>query len=362
MNGVMRVLARVRRSALALALLPGTAVACSNATPLQPSQSPVAHISSPSATVGTPTPGPGAVAPAVTLTEADRALSSFLATDAVVREAMAERWTLQLTRDGQRPITIAQFHSSTGMKPTRYTWSHRKLLVPRQDAARKGSQWFVATVDRRDPAGHVRTAVLTFIRPGVDARWQTSFESLLYPGERIPALSLDADGYATALDTRDQSVAISPNLMGPLHATIAEEGSKGFASGLIAPGPQTTGYFTEIGTRRATARKDDCMNYDSIFAAAADYPVLSLRTKEGGALVLYTLIRTSTWSPVLSCGYGRPLAIPKEASWDLTNPVVRRERRILETQQYVSTVPPKPSIAPAQIIGYEGLVTKASTS
>jgi hypothetical protein len=352
----MAVLTSVRRSALALVLLSGTAVACSNASPAQPSASPVAATSS-----APPSPSPSAGTPAVTLKEAGRALDAFLATDDVVRAGMAERWTIQLTRDGQRPITIAQFHS-TGMKPPRYTWGHRRLLVPRQEASQRTPQWFAATVERRDSAGHTRTAVLTFIRQNTDARWQTSFESLLYPGERLPAVKVDAEGYATALDSRDQSVAITPNLMGPLHATVAEEGSKGFASGLIAPGPQTTGYFAEIGTRRETAREEDCMNYDSIFAAAADYPVLALRTDGGGALVLYTLIRTSTWSPVLNCGYGRPLAIPKEARWDLDDPVVRRERRILETQQYVSLVPPKTSIAPAQVIGYDGLVTKASTS
>ncbi|WP_433353459.1 hypothetical protein ACQP25_08790 [Microtetraspora malaysiensis] len=353
MDGAARVLASACRPALALALALAATAACSAGAPT-PSPSPVAATASASPSASRP-PAP----PAVTLAEARSALDTFLATDDVVRAGRAQRWTLQLYRDGQRPITVAQFHSSGG-KPPRYTWGERTLLVPRLPA-KASHQWFAAAVERRDSSGQVRTALLTFVRQNADSAWQNSFQSLLYKGEKAPKMALDPDGYALALDSRDQSVAISPNLMGPLHATIAEEGKDGFASGLIAPGPQTTGYATEIKKRREKARQADCMNFDSLFASAVDYPVFALRTKDGGGLILYTLLRTSTWSPVLSCGYGRPLAIPKDARWDLSNPVVRRERRIIETQQYASAVPPKSSTAPAHVIGYDGRVTKATT-
>jgi hypothetical protein len=305
------------------------------------------------------------VKPAVTLAEAGRELNAYLATDDVLRlarSAPVERWTLQLSRDGQRPITLAQLHS-TGKKPPRYSWGQRTLLVPRQEAADGRPLWFAATVQRRDPDGTTRTAVLTFVRQEPRAGWQLSFASLLYPGERLPAVTLDAEGYATALDSRDQSIAISPNLMAPLHATVAEEGPKGFASGLIAPGPQTTGYSGEISENKARAKAQDCMNYESIFASAAGYPVFALRARDGGALILYTLIRTSTWSPDpgMKCAEGRPVAIPAGARWAITNPVIREKRQIQETQQYVGAVPPRESAAPADVIGFDGLVTKAST-
>ncbi|WP_067180919.1 hypothetical protein [Microtetraspora niveoalba] len=351
MDGAARVLAFACRPALVLAL--AATAACAGAAPA-PSPSPVAATASAS-----PSPSRPPAAPAVTLAEARTALDSYLATDDVVWAGRAQRWMIQLSRDGQRPITIAQYHASGG-KPPRYTWGERTLLVPRLPA-KASRQWFAATVERRDSSGEVRTAVLTFVRQNAKAAWQNSFATLLYEGEKAPQAALDEDGYAIPLDSRDQSVAISPNLMGPLHATIAEEGKDGFASGLIAPGPQTTGYATEIKQRREKARQADCMNFDSLFAAAVDYPVFALRTKDGGGLILYTLLRTSTWSPVLSCGYGRPLAVPKDAKWDLGNPVVRRERRIIETQQYASAVPPKSSTAPAHVIGYDGRVTKATT-
>jgi hypothetical protein len=345
----------VARSALAVALLAGTAVACSSPPPARPSASPAA------ATSSAPAASPSPQAPAVTVQEATQAFSAFLATDDVLRAAGADRWTLALARDGQRPITAAQIHSY-GTTPPRYSWTHPKVFVPRQSAG-SGLQWFVATAERHSSSGDVRTAVLAFTRPSAKSPWQNSFESLIYPGDKAPDVSVDAAGYATALDSRDESVAISPNLMGPLHATVAEDGPRGFASGLIAPGPQTTGYFSDIAAGKTMAQAKDGMQYESLFAVAATYPVFALRTDDGGALMLYTLIRTSTWSPSqgLKFARGRPVAVPAQARWTLKNPFILNERVIEETQQYVSAVPPKASTAPAYVVGYDGLVTRATT-
>lgn len=354
MNGVVR-------SALAVALLICTAVACSGDEPARPTASPAAAVSALPSPGATTSPGSPS---AVTLEEASEAFDAFLDTDTVLRQAGAGRWALLLTQDAQRPITIAEIHSRAG-KPARYTWDRRTVLVPRQSGS---TVWFAATARRRDASGDVRTAVFTFVRQGRDGRWRNSFASLLYPDEQPPQVALDADGYATALDQRDSSVAISPNLMGPLHATVAEEGPKGYASGLIAPGPQTTGFYEEISRTKETAKAEDCMNYESIFASAPNYPTFALRTEDGGAMMLYTLIRTSSWTPNpqgLKCGEGRPVAIPAAARW-LLNPVkdlfIRQRRQIVETQQYVSAVPPKASTAPAHVVGYEGIVTGGSNT
>ncbi|WP_169952224.1 hypothetical protein [Microbispora sp. H11081] len=355
MNGVVR-------NALALALVACTAVACSGGGPDRSPASPAAATSALPSPGGERAPSPSPSPPAVTLDDASQALDAFLDTDDVLRQAGAGRWALLLTQDGQRPITIAEIHSHGG-RPARYTWGDREVFVPRQST--RPTVWFAATAERRDASGEVRTAVLTFVRQG-NGPWRNSFASLLYPGEKPPAIALDEDGYATALESRDASVAISPNLIGPLHATVAEEGPKGYASGLIAPGPQTTGFFDEITETKAAAKADDCMNYESIFASAPNYPIYALRTRDGGAMMLYTLVRTSSWTPVpqgLKCGEGRPVTVPAAARW-LLSPVkdlfIRQKRQIIETQQYVSAVPPKASTAPAHVVGYEGVVTGGS--
>ncbi|GAA0404071.1 lipoprotein [Microbispora corallina] len=351
----------VVRQALAAALACAALAACSGGGAAAPA--PVVSPSAAAASGSAPaSPSAGPQAQAVTPEEARKALDAFLATDDVVRAAGADRWTLALTRDGQRPITIAQVHSQSGRPPS-YTWGGRTVLVPRQPADR-ATQWFAATAERRGSSGEVRTAVLAFVRNGPDGRWQNSFESLLNKGQAAPEVVVDQEGYATALDTRDTSVAITPSLMGPLHATVAEEGSEGYASSLIAPGPQTTGYADAIKRERARVKGADCMTYESIFAFVPTYPVFALRTDDGGALVLYTLTRTSSWSTDqgLKCGEGRPVPIPAAASWLLGKDDVHIEQRrqIVETQQYVGEVPSKASTAPARIIGYEGVVTGAS--
>jgi hypothetical protein len=150
---------------------------------------------------------------------------------------------------------------------------------------------------------------------------------------------------------------------------VAEEGAAGYAARLIAPGRWTTGYNPQIERDKRTAKIDDGLAYNSIFAAGT-YPVYTLRTDDGGALVLYTLIRTSTWITPddngqgvgLAYSVGRPVPIPKDAQWDLKDPYIVKERRITSTLQYAGLVPPKNTAGQAQVIGQAGFVTKATTT
>ncbi|MFC7644868.1 hypothetical protein ACFQX6_32435 [Streptosporangium lutulentum] len=258
---------------------------------------------------------------------------------------------LDQTRDGQRALAAAAY----GDTIPRYTWGKPDLLVPRVQG---GTPWFAAIVRRKDAAGKTRLAVLTVMRQGQDD-WQLSSTSLLDPGVRAPAITKDADGYVTALGEEDPTVEISPRLMAPLHATSAEEGAEGFAAGLIEDGPHTTGYATEIVKKRA-AEKQQCRGYDSIFAAS-DYPVHALRTADGGALILYSLIRTTTQTVKIGpCA--ADFKVPPNLAKLTSDSFVLKELRTVETQQYVSTVPAKNSGGPARVIGYLGGVTKVTVS
>lgn len=351
MNRLRRALARVLRRAaprrpavpLCLALL-AAAVACSGDGPAPPDRSPTAT-ASPSPTASPP--------PAVTPAEAARVVAADLAADDVARAAGDERLGLMLSRDGQTPITIARFRS-TDMRPPRYEYGTPTVLVPRN---RNFPHWFAATVERRGEDGERALMVLVYLRVSEQANWQRSFASLVTGGSGLPAVHLDAEGYATALSTRDESIAISPHLMAPVHATAAEEGTQGYAAGLIAPGPLTTDYATEIAARQSDA-KENCLHYDSIFAAST-YPVFALRTEDGGALIMYSLTRTTTWTAkVEPCA--QRIAVPDEARWALGRPFARKELRVQEIQQYVSVAPPKTARTPARVIGFEGAVTRAT--
>ncbi|GAT65233.1 lipoprotein [Planomonospora sphaerica] len=339
--------------ALTVAVAVASAAACSGSGDAAPS---------PSASAGGTAPAPTpSVRPQVTLEEAGRALRDLLSADEVLGAAaphlLADRHhLLKQARDGHLALTQAAYDSAEaeGGDPPRYTWGEPRLLVPR---LARGPVWFAAVADRRDAAGRARPAVLTVVRQGADD-WQVSSLSLL--DDALPEIALDSEGYATALAEDDMTVAISPRLMAPLHATTAEEGAAGFSAGLIAEGPHTTAHATEIAAARTAEKRDGCLGYDSIFAAAG-YPVHALRTGDGGALVMYSLVRTTTRTiKVDPCA--PYIAVPRQARGLTTEPYARKELRTVETQQYVSVVPAKESGEPARVVGYLGGITKVFVS
>lgn len=338
---------RGRRGLLALTLVLVTVTAaCSDSGDSTPRRNPptTGAASTPAALVGPP----------VTQAQAGRALAGLLGAEGVLGSAgphldADRRNVLAQTRDAQEALTSAAFNGSADAFP-RYTWGSPRLLIPREQRA---PFWFAAIVDREDEAGKVRTAILTVTKYG-ERSWYLSSTSLLEPGARAPEVAKDAQGYATALDDDDPTTAISPRLMAPLHATSAEEGTAGFAAGLIEKGPHTTGYAEEIAGRRPKY-KTDCLGYDSIFGAS-NYPVHALRTADGGAMVMYSLVRTTTvTSKIEPCA---EIRVPPNAEKLASEPGARKELRTVETQQYVSTVPAKNSRRPARVIGYLGGVTK----
>ncbi|WP_440067389.1 hypothetical protein [Streptosporangium sp. OZ121] len=348
-----------RRGALALALVlitvTAATAACSGSGDAPPERSsPAGGVTPATSAASVPSPPP------VTLAEAEKALAGVVGADGVLGAAVPHleadrRLMREQTRDGQRALTSAAFDGSAKALPP-YTWGPSRLLVPRDQ---RGPLWFAAVVDRKEPSGRVRTAVLTLMRDdGED--WQVSSTSLLDEGVRPPVVATDAEGYATALGEEDATLAISPRLMAPLHATSAEEGERGFAAGLIEAGPHTTGFADEITRRRADGKADDCLSYDSIFAAS-DYPVHALRTADGGALVLYSLIRTTTRTiKITPCG--SDIQIPPEARKLTKERFIPKELRTVETQLYVSTVPAKGSGRSAKVIGYLGGLTKVTVA
>ncbi|MEV4059246.1 hypothetical protein [Nonomuraea dietziae] len=329
----MRAYGRRRMLALAAGLL-AAATACSGSG--EPSSSPVAAATAAAA------PTTPSVAPGVSLSEAANAFSEYVVTDDMLRVAGDRRFARDLHRDGRTDLVTAEF-ASTGDRPARYTWGTPTFLVPRLRPDEP--LWFSVVVPRDN-----RTAVLTFAK-GTD--WRLSALALLLPAQRLPEVKLDAAGYAEVVGSEDKGVQISPRYIAPLHATIAERGPAGIAAGLIAAGPYTTETAAEIADNRTAAKKDG-FTYDSIFSAA-DYPVYALRTVDGGALVQYSLLRTTSMNSVISVSPFLP--VPPEGRWALTREQYRDNIKIFETQQYVATVPPASA---ATVIAYDGAITKGS--
>ncbi|MEU7896997.1 hypothetical protein AB0B45_29555 [Nonomuraea sp. NPDC049152] len=289
----------------------------------------------------TPTPTP-TTAPGVSLSEAANAFSEYILTDDLLRAAGSRRLVRAITRDGRLDLANAEY-ASTHDRPARYAWGTPSFLVPRLRA--EELLWFTAVVPRDG-----RTAVLTFVK-GTD--WRLSSLSLLLPGQKLPEVKRDAAGYAETVGLDDKSVQISPRYVAPLHATIAERGPAAMGANLVAPGAYTTETAATIAVNRTAARTDG-FRYDSIFTPA-DYPVYALRTVDGGALVQYSLLRTTSMTNVV---FVNPfLPIPPTGRWALARDAYSQTMKIYETQQYIAALP---AAAAATVIGYDGAITKAS--
>lgn len=334
--------------ALAAGVL-AAATACSgNATP-QPTK-PVAASS---------TPSPSASAVAITPAEAARVFTDITVTDDLLRAVNSRERRLLLEgvlqyevdglmTGGQSPLTVAAF-LSTDYAPPRYKWGPPTLYIPRFPANEK-APWFSALATRDG-----RPTLLTFTKSD---RWRLSSAAQLLPEQAMPEIEVDAEGYATALAPDDKTITISPQFMQPVHASVAETGAAGVTAGLLAPGPYTTGVAEEIASLRGEA-KDGGYSYDSIFSAD-NFPVYALRTQGGGALIQYSLSRTSTTTAKTETAVDEGVPVPTWAQWAFEDPKQRLSLRLVETHQYATAVPPLSKPSAAAVIAHYGGLTRAS--
>ncbi|MEO3871221.1 hypothetical protein ABGB18_20610 [Nonomuraea sp. B12E4] len=340
-----------RRKALALAFgVLAVATACSGGAPPATTKSAMAL---------SPTPSPTGEQPAVTLTEAAGEFTKITVTDdafrvrsrdPALREALKGR--LRMAKDqltgGQASLTEAAY-LSTDYAPHRYRWGAPTLFVPRFAPDEK-APWFSALATRDG-----RPTLLTFAKSD---RWRLSSAAELLPGQELPEIELDDDGYATPVASDDKTITISPQFMGPVHASVAETGSAGVTAGLLAAGPYTTEVAEQIASLREKAKLDG-FSYDSIFSAD-NFPVYALRTSNGGALIQYSLSRNTTTNTKTAEKDFIP--VPDSARWAIKDDdkVVRRSLKLTETHQYATAVPPLTAPAAASVIAHDGALTRAS--
>lgn len=323
------------------ALLLISLTACSGGDVAHPSSAPTATASA----VSTPKPAPTPI----TLARARAEFKAFTAADEWVRAAGLYRDALEQVTGGQSALTAAAFDSAKG-RPAAYRWGEPTMLVPRL-AAHDGNPWFSAIADRDG-----RPTLVTLAWTG--GRWRLSSMAVL---RRIPQVELDADGYAVPVASQDTGVLISPKYVAPLHATIAEAGPDGVAGKLISPGPYTTEIAERDAEDRAMWRGREYDN-DSTFSTG-DLPIYALRTKDGGALVQYSLTRTTTVTPKTSGEEGVPIPVPERARWvigEVVRPTRLKPLSVSEVHQFATLVPPVRADHPADVIAHDGGVTKAS--
>lgn len=314
------------------------------------------------------TPTPSASAVAVTKAEAAKVFTDITVTVDLLRakslqgeiswEGRLDQEAKSLTTSGQSLLTVAAY-LSTGYAPPRYRWGSPTLYVPKWPPGER-APWFSALATRNG-----RPTLLTFTKSD---RWRLSSAAELLPGQQLPEIEVDADGYATTLAPDDKTITISPQFMQPVHASVAETGSSGVTAGLLAPGPYTTEVAEQIaalqeqakgGIKDGTKVEGGGYSYDSIFSAD-NFPVYALRTKDGGALIQYSLSRTTTTTAKTKQAVDEQVPVPEWAQWALNEPKQRLSLRLVETHQYATVVPPLSKPSAAAVIAHDGSLTRAS--
>jgi hypothetical protein len=250
---------------------------------------------------------------------------------------------------------------NNGAPVTRYQYGTPTFYVP---IVNNYPHWFMTEVQRR-PAGSDAASVTTlmvFAKATASDVWALAGAAELAPGQSVPAIARDARGYATALATYDQSLLLPPDLVGATQAAVADEGPAAEAASEITEGPQTTGVYTQQ-TALSKTQAASGLNY-TWFMAGAGFPVFTLRTADGGALVLYGMyLETTNEHPDAKAGTPIPIPADVSAQFTVAGQVGLRAVEANYTYEYAAVDPPaSATTAKATIIAATGALTYAHAS
>lgn len=208
--------------------------------------------------VGARPAAPAAIAPAVTAPESVKILNDFATAFSQATDARAVRATVG---GPLADVAVAQFKLAHG-KATRISLVNPVMYVPRLAGYPK---WFAAAALQEHPGGGAGTEVVLLFAQGAAGEPWRPVHRLPFSG-RPPEIATDGQGYA---------IPVSGDLrISGLHT--------GFLNGTTAPG------FTPDAFSR-TARSNGAFT-DAGFAS------YGLQTKDGGALVWYTLRQTQRFT------------------------------------------------------------------
>lgn len=299
--------------------------------------------------------------PALTISAARQAFNAYVTADDIARASGDEWLEASLVSYAQVPLATAAYQIAdfTGQRVPRYRYGTPRFYVPRL----KGyPYWFLAVVPRTPRAGGpTRTAIMVFDKRDSAENFTLTSLSLLGPGFTMPAIAADSGGYATPLATFDGRLAVAPDAVGALQATVAQDGPHSSAMSAVAPGPYTTGAHSQIlaATQQTEARG---YNYQSLLTGSNN-PVFALKTADGGALVTYTLnlysVTLRSKPPI------RQIQIPPAYAPLLSGGLVLQYQLDTgDTDQYAAVIPPKPppnskNHRPVNVIAFNGGPTVA---
>jgi hypothetical protein len=165
-----------------------------------------------------------------------------------------------LTPQGNPRFVPLAFTDAHFTVPKQAGWP--KYFLADAVSNRKNTRWF-----------------LVFGRDGADAKWRAVYLATFAPKD-VPQFRTDRDGYAEAVPAGGTSgLTVDPGALSRTYADYLNTGK----GGVFASGPETDGWRAE---RAKAARQPGArIQWED---QVADFPPVSLRTKDGGALVFFS--------------------------------------------------------------------------
>lgn len=277
----------------------------------------------------------------VTISQAQAVYQAYLASsDAAAQQGNATTGLADVA-DAAWEIAHGQYLAlaSSKIPVSRYQYGTPRFFVPAQNGGYP--RWFVVSVPRRQVGGGAAAApvLMAFSQAKPADTWALDGTTALEPGQQLPAIAVDAAGYATALSTRDTNLLLPPDVVGPTQAAVVDDGPSSPAASLIASGPDTTGLY-RAQSAVAASQSANGLQYTWLMAGAS-FPVFALKLTDGGALVLYGMfLDTTNAHPGLAAG--TPIPVPPDFRPLLAAPteVGYHEVYAYWTYQYAAIDPP----------------------
>jgi hypothetical protein len=246
--------------------------------------------------------------PDMTFAQARAVYQSYVAASDTSAAQHDSATGLSIVADASWAFAHTQYTAwaSTGTPVERYVYGTPTYYVPIVSGY---PHWFAVDVPRRTLDSSTQSNVSTLMVFGQSTRngaWTLDGNAALQPGQRMPAIATNAQGYAIALSPYQQGMLLQPNVVGGTQAAVVDEGPAAETASLVTPGPQTTDLYSQLNATYAATPKD--LEYTWAMVGSS-FPVFALQTTSGSALVLYGLyLDTTTEYP--DNGVGAPIPIP----------------------------------------------------
>jgi hypothetical protein len=292
--------------------------------------------------------------------EAMQVFSSYVTAEKVALADHNELLALSMMNSAAYSAASSAFTiaAASGSPVAAPVYGQPTLYVPKPQTYPE--QWFMVAVPEHPAAGGPsQVALMLFTRSTAAPAWALTGSTLLNPGVPAPDVTVDSAGYATAVSVSDQELKVRPNVVGPLHATVADDGPASPAMAAVAAGPETTGLYASNAAlaKQAAARKQ---SYQWLLEGTS-YPEFALRTADGGALVFYCMYLTTTTSapkpPVKNSKAPLPV-IPVPAAYrgllPANQPALHHTLSADALLEYAAIDPASASTAKIQVIGTGG--------